>query len=277
MSLFSGGGTGVCEGGVFSEIRPGLYLSSFKDVTTYVRNGIVNVELPASAGSTELNGLDFVSDATSFDLNNSREDAGFGDAPAHRTAFGQGGCPPPALNLRSTASLSCLLPQDNSDIHFGHFLCLATEAEAATPDFENSGAYDGIEDVVASNRFRRVAFPDDASVDLRSVLDEALDVIASALSSSTEPPRSRRPRRTSAAAPPPPPEVGAGNIVVYCQKGVSRSPSVVMAFLMRHEGYSFDEALNHVKNMRSVADPNMAFLQQLHALGHLWETERSAV
>jgi hypothetical protein len=52
-------------------------------------------------------------------------------------------------------------------------------------------------------------------------------------------------------------------ILVHCQGGVSRSPSFIIGYLMRHHSKTFDEAHNLVKTKRSIINPNLNFLGQL--------------
>ncbi|CAL0318821.1 unnamed protein product [Lupinus luteus] len=54
-----------------------------------------------------------------------------------------------------------------------------------------------------------------------------------------------------------------GRVFVHCCQGVSRSTSLVIAYLMWSEGQSFDDAFQYVKAARSIADPNMGFACQL--------------
>ncbi|XWS75033.1 hypothetical protein CRYUN_Cryun01aG0050500 [Craigia yunnanensis] len=54
-----------------------------------------------------------------------------------------------------------------------------------------------------------------------------------------------------------------GRVFVHCCQGVSRSTSLVIAYLMWREGQSFDDAFQYVKAARGVADPNMGFACQL--------------
>ncbi|CAG8616184.1 12678_t:CDS:10 [Dentiscutata erythropus] len=54
-----------------------------------------------------------------------------------------------------------------------------------------------------------------------------------------------------------------GNILVHCHQGVSRSASVVIAYIMRSKQQSLDDALSFVKGRRSAIRPNTGFLQQL--------------
>ncbi|KAK4761731.1 hypothetical protein SAY87_029615 [Trapa incisa] len=54
-----------------------------------------------------------------------------------------------------------------------------------------------------------------------------------------------------------------GRAFVHCCQGVSRSTSLVIAYLMWREGQSFDDAFQYVKAARGIADPNMGFACQL--------------
>lgn len=54
-----------------------------------------------------------------------------------------------------------------------------------------------------------------------------------------------------------------GRILVHCSKGVSRSTSMVVAYLMKIQDMSFDEALQFVSEKRPVANPNASFRRQL--------------
>lgn len=54
-----------------------------------------------------------------------------------------------------------------------------------------------------------------------------------------------------------------GRVLVHCCHGVSRSTSLVIAYLMWKEGQSFDDAFQHVKAARGVTNPNVGFACQL--------------
>lgn len=54
-----------------------------------------------------------------------------------------------------------------------------------------------------------------------------------------------------------------GRVLVHCYQGVSRSTSLVIAYLMWREGQSFDDAFQYVKAARGIANPNMGFACQL--------------
>ena len=52
-------------------------------------------------------------------------------------------------------------------------------------------------------------------------------------------------------------------VLVHCVQGVSRSPSIVCAYLIRAYGWTPAQAVQYVKSKRPTADPNPGFIQQL--------------
>ncbi|GMI70796.1 hypothetical protein HRI_000748900 [Hibiscus trionum] len=54
-----------------------------------------------------------------------------------------------------------------------------------------------------------------------------------------------------------------GKVLVHCCQGVSRSTSLVIAYLMWREGQSFEDAFQYVKAARGVTNPNTGFAFQL--------------
>jgi len=52
-------------------------------------------------------------------------------------------------------------------------------------------------------------------------------------------------------------------VLVHCRAGVSRSASVVMAYLMKYQGYSFHDAFFLVRSRRSCVSPNVGFMEKL--------------
>ncbi|TNN82427.1 Dual specificity protein phosphatase 13 isoform A [Liparis tanakae] len=64
---------------------------------------------------------------------------------------------------------------------------------------------------------------------------------------------------------------GSPRVFVHCAVGVSRSASLVLAYLMIHHHYTLLEAINKVKERRWIF-PNRGFLKQLCALDmKLWK------
>ena len=54
-----------------------------------------------------------------------------------------------------------------------------------------------------------------------------------------------------------------GRVLVHCSQGVSRSATLVIAYLMWRSGSSYDEVFSQVKQARGVANPNIGFTCQL--------------
>jgi len=52
-------------------------------------------------------------------------------------------------------------------------------------------------------------------------------------------------------------------LLVHCQLGQNRSPSIVMAFLMKHEHITFYQAWRKVKQKRAMVQPNLKYIKQL--------------
>jgi len=52
-------------------------------------------------------------------------------------------------------------------------------------------------------------------------------------------------------------------VLVHCMAGVSRSASVVIYFLMKEKGLTFQQALDMVERKRPVVNPNIGFTKTL--------------
>lgn len=57
-------------------------------------------------------------------------------------------------------------------------------------------------------------------------------------------------------------QVGTG-VLVHCHMGISRSTTLLLAYLMKYEGLSLTEALSQVRTLRPIVNPNSGFMQQL--------------
>jgi protein-tyrosine phosphatase len=54
-----------------------------------------------------------------------------------------------------------------------------------------------------------------------------------------------------------------GRVMIHCLLGVSRSTSLLLAYLMKHKNMSLNSAYDHVSARRSVVRPNPGFWRQL--------------
>ena len=52
-------------------------------------------------------------------------------------------------------------------------------------------------------------------------------------------------------------------VFVHCHAGVSRSSTIVIAYLMKKNSYQFQTAFDYVKKCRQFIDPNPSFIKQL--------------
>ena len=54
-----------------------------------------------------------------------------------------------------------------------------------------------------------------------------------------------------------------GSVLVHCAAGISRSSTIVIAYLMKKNRWSVDDAFNFVKTKRKIISPNAGFMNQL--------------
>lgn len=66
-----------------------------------------------------------------------------------------------------------------------------------------------------------------------------------------------------------------GKVVVHCMAGISRSSSLVMAYLVKHKKISLLDAFNHVKALRPIISPNLGFWRQLISYEEMKRGSRS--
>jgi len=55
-------------------------------------------------------------------------------------------------------------------------------------------------------------------------------------------------------------------ILVHCTAGISRSSSVLIYYLMKEKGLTFDQALKMVRSKRNIVNPNKGFEKTLRAV-----------
>ncbi|KAL0267784.1 UNVERIFIED_CONTAM: hypothetical protein PYX00_009954 [Menopon gallinae] len=87
--------------------------------------------------------------------------------------------------------------------------------------------------------YKKISFPDLPEADLLGILNECFNFISNAKM-----------------------ECENNRVLVHCNAGYSRSPSVVIAYLMKTFGYSLEHSLNVVREKRMVR-PNDGFIRQL--------------
>ncbi len=56
------------------------------------------------------------------------------------------------------------------------------------------------------------------------------------------------------------------NVIVHCAAGMSRSPTLIIAYLMIENKWCFEEAYNYIKAKRPHISPNIGFIKQLKQL-----------
>ena len=59
-----------------------------------------------------------------------------------------------------------------------------------------------------------------------------------------------------------------GVVLVHCYYGASRSASIVIAYLIRHERMRYKEALDYLQILRPGTKPNEGFQKQLKEYEH---------
>ncbi|KAI0064030.1 phosphatases II [Artomyces pyxidatus] len=61
-------------------------------------------------------------------------------------------------------------------------------------------------------------------------------------------------------------KAGGGRVLVHCSAAISRSPTIVAAYLMQSEGLTLKAALGRIVRARPTVSPNTGFLEQLKAM-----------
>ena len=119
--------------------------------------------------------------------------------------------------------------RDAADLHFlqrcgvTHVLCSAAELFAVFPD---------------KFIYKHVQANDIPSYNLSRHFDQAADFIKGCLDNS-------------------------GTCFIHCAAGISRSVSLTIAYFLKHEGLTFQQAMSLIKSKRYIANPNPGFVRQL--------------
>jgi len=66
-------------------------------------------------------------------------------------------------------------------------------------------------------------------------------------------------------------------ILVHCEGGISRSPTIVISYLMKYNSMTLTEAMEHVSQKRPIICPNMGFMNELRKFEATLLTERDSL
>ena len=68
--------------------------------------------------------------------------------------------------------------------------------------------------------------------------------------------------------------VASNSILVHCNGGISRAPSICIAYLMEFHGFAFPAAFQHIQNIRFCINPLEAFKYQLREYEFMIQARR---
>ncbi|CAK5267926.1 unnamed protein product [Mycena citricolor] len=136
-------------------------------------------------------------------------------------------------------SMAAVLEPDTLRAHGITHIVQALETPWAPQPEIDASASDAVPGGSGRTKFvyHRIDIEDDASAPLQPHLEDACDWIRDSLE--------------------------VGNVLVHCQQGVSRSPSLVIAYCIRERHMSYDEAFAAVKKARRCIKPNAGFVRTL--------------
>ncbi|XP_069816825.1 dual specificity protein phosphatase 18 isoform X2 [Dendropsophus ebraccatus] len=60
-------------------------------------------------------------------------------------------------------------------------------------------------------------------------------------------------------------EASGGRTLIHCAAGISRAPTLALAYLMKHRGVTLLQAHAHLRSRRPIIRPNIGFWRQLVA------------
>lgn len=59
-----------------------------------------------------------------------------------------------------------------------------------------------------------------------------------------------------------------GKVFVHCNYGISRSSTMAICYLMHSRGWCYDTAIQHLKSLRSICEPNAGYVLSLMSWDH---------
>lgn len=68
--------------------------------------------------------------------------------------------------------------------------------------------------------------------------------------------------------------IPSGRVLIHCNAGVSRSATICIAYLIKEENMSFEQAMAHVKSNRECIRPNDGFMKQLKEFAAMTKSMR---
>jgi atypical dual specificity phosphatase len=142
----------------------------------------------------------------------------------------------PPANLDAKQSVSCILPDL---LYLGPVSATSNDAFLKRQDITHvlsigkspASHFEGI-------TYERLSLTDEEDSSISAAVDKACDVI-------------------DAVA------VAKGNVLVHCSAAISRSPTIVAAYLMKRQGMTLRDSLMRLVDARGVVSPNPGFLRQL--------------
>jgi len=126
-------------------------------------------------------------------------------------------------------------------------------SRSTTPDSSSSSSTSSFScgDDSWRPKYKRLAASDNLSQNLGQYFDEAFCFIDEAL-------RQR------------------GSVLIHCQAGISRSSTILIAFIMHRSSLSMLQAYKFVKSKRSIISPNLNFMGQLLEFEQTLQRQRKA-
>jgi len=64
-------------------------------------------------------------------------------------------------------------------------------------------------------------------------------------------------------------------VLVHCEGGISRSPTIVISYLMKYHNMTLKQAMEHVSEKRPIISPNMGFMNELRKFEAMLQQERA--
>lgn len=97
-------------------------------------------------------------------------------------------------------------------------------------------------------RYHKIVIADRSDVSILPYLEEACDYVHNSLTN--------------------------GHVLIHCRGGFSRSPTALIAYLIKYHEMSFAEGLALVKSKRSCVQPNATFIDDLKCFEKCLRTEQ---